>query len=172
VSDQGFDFQQDPPRREVRHFEPPPWEKELFEQHERERAEAEAERQRQEAADQAAEALGATLSADETPSAALPEPKTEPTKGEIDQREVELMLAGLRAEDPDPLARAWLVSVVAGVVLALIGLSVAVWGTVALARHPAGAGGFGGMVLVVFGLGFAGLGGWLVFKGLRQQGVL
>lgn len=178
MSDQGFDFQQEPPRREARRFEPPPWEKDLFEQREREKAEAEAEAELEQQAREAA--AETTVAAEEVPPQAEVSPvETEPEKpekpapkGELDQKQVELMLFELRAEEPDPLARTWVANIVAGAVLVLIGLSVGAWGAAALAKHLGATGTLGGMVMVVFGLAFVGIGGWLVLKGLRQRGVL
>lgn len=170
MSDQGFDFQQEPPRREPRRFEPPPWEKELFEQQERERAELERQ-EREAVAETVTEEKPPTTS--ETVSAAQPgSPEQSPPKGQLDQKQVELMFVELRAEEPDPLARVWVVNAAAGAVLALIGLSVVAWGATALSKHLGTTGTLGGMVMVVFGLAFVGIGGWLVFKGLRQRGVL
>ena len=45
MSDQGFDFGPAPPKREARQFEPPPWERDQFEQRKREEAEREAAEQ-------------------------------------------------------------------------------------------------------------------------------
>ena len=55
--------------------------------------------------------------------------------------------------------------------LLLVGAVVMIWGAAAIAKLGS-AGALGGMVLIVFGVAFAGIGGWLVFKVLRQRGVL
>jgi hypothetical protein len=190
VSDQGFDFGPTPPRREARQFEPPPWEREQFERHKREQAESEA----------AAEAARAKVLAEQeaarpveqaTESAAEPssipdqgeaeaarkgqeaQPATAAPKAEVDEKQVAAMLVGLRAEEPVALEGAWAVNLAAGGVVALIGFASAIWGVTALMKKglPA-AGTLGGLVLLGFGLGFLGIGSWLVFKVLRQRGVL
>jgi hypothetical protein len=53
----------------------------------------------------------------------------------------------------------------------LIGLIILLWGGVGLVRGGM-AGAIGAMVMVGFGLAFAGVGGWMVLNGLRQRGVL
>jgi hypothetical protein len=92
---------------------------------------------------------------------------------EVDEKQVALMMIDLRAEEPPALEGAWAVNVTAGVVVAMVGVASAIWGAAALARKgmPA-AGTLGGLLLLGFGLGFLGLGSWLIFKALRQRGVL
>jgi hypothetical protein len=185
VSDQGFDFQGPPPRRQPRPFEPPPWEKDQFEQ--RAREQAERERAEKEAAGVAAEAQAAAL---EQPapegSAAVEADRPTPQQGSdgqarpstgakaaLDERQVELMMLGLREEEPKTLSKAWFVSFVAGAIVGLVGLTITVWGAAALFNSKLGeAGKLGGMVMVVFGLAFFGIGGWLIYGALRQRGVL
>jgi len=94
-----------------------------------------------------------------------------PAGQRLDEKQVELMMLELKAEEPPVLRGAWKVSLGAGVVVGLIGIVVGVWGIVAIARLGS-AGAFGGMVLVAFGLAFVGIGGWLVFGAMREQGVL
>jgi hypothetical protein len=192
VSDQGFDFGPTPPRREARPFEPPPWERDQFERHKREQAEREAAAEaaraavlvEQEAARSAEQAAGPAAGA--KPSS-IPDqgeakaasggqearPATPAPKAEVDEKQVAAMLVGLRAEEPVELEGAWVVNLAAGGVVALIGFASAIWGVTALTKKglPA-AGTLGGLVLLGFGLGFLGIGGWLVFKVLRQRGVL
>jgi hypothetical protein len=189
VSDQGFDFGPTPPRREARQFEPPPWERDQFERNKREIAEREAAAQEARAkvvaeeeaalvAQQMADAATAEASAGAGAARTLGEgaaaqPETPAPKAEIDEKQVAMMMLGLRAEEPPALEGAWVVNLVAGGVVALIGFASAIWGVTALARKglPA-AGTLGGVILLGFGLGFLGVGGWLVFKALRQRGVL
>ena len=179
MSDQGFDFGPPPPKREARQFEPPPWEREQFERHHREQEER--ERAAQEARDKVLAEQEAARAAEQSAT----EPETalggecenagppESAKAEVDEKQVALMMLGLRAEEPVVLEGAWLVNLVAGVVVGLVGFASLIWGIAALARKgmPA-AGTLGGFVLLAFGVGFLGVGGWLVFKALRQRGVL
>jgi hypothetical protein len=198
VSDKGFDFQPPPPRRQPREFEPPPWEKDQFEQLARERAEqeriereaalvaqAEAEKAASEhsaeedagAGEQVAQAAlpqsdGSTGVAETAPAGVEDQPAAEP-RAVLDERQVELLLLGLREEEPETLAGMWLVSSVAGAVVVVVGLAIGLWGTAAMFNRSLGSTGkLGGTVLVVFGLAFVGVGGWLVYRALRQRGVL
>jgi len=192
VSDQGFDFRPPSERREARQFEPPPWERDQFERHKREQAEREA----------AAEAARAQVLTEQDATRVAQEAaeSPEPTAGagagessetgaigsggevrvseaapqaEIDEKQVALMLLDLRAEEPPALEGAWVVNMAAGLIVALVGFASSIWGGVALSRRglPV-AGTLGGFILLAFGLGFLGLGGWLIFKALRQRGVL
>jgi membrane-bound ClpP family serine protease len=175
VSDRDFDFKPPPPRREARRFEPPPWERDQFEQRERE---LEAQRKaEQEAAEAEAEEQGVAQAATESEQDAhgmQPGVSAEPgPKAEVDEKQVELMMLGLRAEEPETLAGAWAVSVGAGAVVAAVGLALGVWGIVALLTRASGtSGAIGGMMLLALGLCFLGIGGWLIFGVLRQRGVL
>ena len=92
-------------------------------------------------------------------------------KESVDEKQVALMMLELKAEEPAPLEGAWIVTVTAGVVVGLVGIVIGIWGATAIARLGQD-GVLGGMVLVGFGLAFAGIGGWLVFRSLRQRGVL
>jgi hypothetical protein len=192
VSDQGFDFRPPSERREARQFEPPPWEREQFEKQKREQAEreaaAEAARAKvlaQQEAEQAAEkpddtlGIGAATAARETAGAGVVgaaeagKASPEAHKAEIDEKQVALMMLDLRAEEPPALEGVWVVNMTAGVIVMLVGFASTIWGATALARRglPVAAT-LGGFILLAFGLGFLGLGGWLIFKALRQRGVL
>lgn len=94
-------------------------------------------------------------------------------KVELDDKQVALMMLDLRAEEPVSLQAAWAVNLGAGGIVGLVGLVIGVWGIVALANRNLGTTGtLGGMVLVAFGVGFVAIGGWLIYKALRQRGVL
>jgi hypothetical protein len=199
VSDDGFDFSPTPPRRDARRFEPPPWERDQFEQHAREQAEREkAEREAVLAAAKIAAAMlpsevaeGESSTAEGAPltdgAGAEGTPAAPPTgvagqnvlkragvdKPALDEKQVAMMMLELRADEVPVLQRAWLVNFVAGVTTTVVGLAIAIWGALAFGNRNLGATGtFGGMVLVVFGVAFAGIGGWLIYRALRQRGVL
>jgi len=192
VSDQGFDFRPPSERREAKQFEPPPWERDQFERHKREQAEREAAAEaaraqvlaQQEAAQAAEESAGLTESGAAVTGGDAPETGAIGSGGvvraseaapeaEIDEKQVALMMLDLRAEEPPALEGAWVVNLAAGLIVALVGFASSIWGGVALSRRglPV-AGTLGGFILLAFGLGFLGLGGWLIFKALRQRGVL
>jgi hypothetical protein len=212
VSD-GFDFRPPPPRREKRQFEPPPWEKEQFEELARQRAEqerAERERAEQERAEQAeaaereragsdaqaaaeaaheiaavelggeagevaAEAAApAGVSAGERSATAEPavDAAAEP-KPQVDEKRVAMMMLELKAEEPDALEGVWLINIAAGIAVTLIGLAIAVWGLFAFGNRSLGTiGVLGGFVMLMFGVGFIAAGAWLVYRAMRQRGVL
>jgi hypothetical protein len=95
-------------------------------------------------------------------------------KPSLDDQAVARMLIGLRAEEPEALQGAWAVSLGAGIMVGVIGVIVAIWGMAAMGRSG-GMGAVGTMaatILLLFGLGFLGIGGWLIFRALRQRGVL
>ncbi|MDR3687574.1 MAG: hypothetical protein P4L93_11520 [Coriobacteriia bacterium] len=192
MSDQGFDFRPPSERREARRFEPPPWERDQFEQRAREQAEREAaaevaraevlaQQEAARAAEQAAEPpepksgaiAGESVEGEALQQGAELRTSAEAHTAELDEKQVALMMLDLRAEEPPALEGAWVVSMAAGLIVALIGFASAIWGGVALSKRglPV-AGTLGGFILLAFGLGFLGLGGWLVFQALRQQGVL
>jgi hypothetical protein len=94
-------------------------------------------------------------------------------KAELDEKQVALMMLELRAEEPVTLQGAWAVNLGAGGIVGLVGLVIMVWGIVALVNRKLGTTGtLGGMVLVAFGVGFVAIGGWLIYRALRQRGVL
>jgi hypothetical protein len=195
VSDKGFDFQPPPPRRQPRQFEPPPWERDQFERQARERAEQERIEKEAAQAEAARAAPEQPTKKDAGISEQVAQPVStasdggeggaEPTSADVeerpaaeprtvlDERQVELLLLGLREEEPESLAGLWLVGLTAGAVVMVVGLAISLWGTAAMFNSALGSTGkLGGTVLVVFGLAFVGVGGWLVYGALRQRGVL
>jgi hypothetical protein len=184
VSDEDLRFPP-PTRREPAKFEPPPWERDQFDELAKTRLEpgpAEGAKLEQPlasapaatAAEQVAEAVlesarsGAEEPGPEGEGGSVAAPR------EIDQKHLDVMMMGLRAEEPRPEEAYWKVTTIAGVMCSLIGLAITVWAIVAFATL--GKSGARGMtlasVLMLFGLGFAGGGIWVVAKTLRQQGVL
>jgi hypothetical protein len=168
VSDPGFDFRPPSPRRVPRRFEPPPWERDQFEKRAREQAEREkAEKE-------------ALLAAQEAERAGQPGPQdsqvaenTAPATERLDEKQVDLMMLTLRAEESENIGTVWLVGLSAGVLVGLIGIATVIWGAAALLNRKLGSVGTqGGMVLVVFGLTFVSIGGWAIYRSLRQRGVL
>jgi hypothetical protein len=166
-------------RREKPTFEPPPWEKEQFEELSKRKQEAASESAANEApestaihavSENPAESSQPGLEAEDLGAAAAPSSDGGPR---LDEKQVELLMMGLRAEEPLPEREYQRVSMAAGVVSALIGVLITTWAVVglsALKGNPAGW--FFVLVLLIFGIGFMAGGGWLVFRALRQQGVL
>jgi len=180
VSDQDFNFAPPPPRRERKDFEPPPWEKHLFDKLAKEQEQK--QEQTQEPADVAepATAAPAAIMVDE-PKAVVESTTTtgdelvEPPR--LNEAHVAAMLFELRAEEVPATRMYARATLVAGAILLLIGIVMVIWSfvmiSVALRRSDQGRSGvYVGMTVLVFGAGFTGTGAWFVFKTLRQQGVL
>jgi hypothetical protein len=193
VGDQDFDFGTSGKRREARTFEPPPWERDQFDRLAKERAEQEAAEAAARAAVELAASEGSAtigaapavagvnpasaFDAQEAQIAASPFASAEAgagsASGPVDERQVAVMMMDLKSEEPPALGGAWIAVMVAAIVLGAMGIVLTAWGLVELARAGGSSfGALGGGVLTMFGLGFAGLGAWLAFKTLRQQGVL
>jgi hypothetical protein len=171
-------------RRERTKFEPPPWERAQFEELAKAREEQEpAEKPASEepvssaqatAAEEIASAVREAEKVHAAPTAAAGEGDGEKAGPAIDPKRLEVMLMGLRAEEPRPEEAYWVSTTAAGVVSALIGLALTTWGILAFVKLSRS--GLPGLVmasvLTLFGLGFTGGGVWLVQRTLRQRGVL
>ena len=183
VGDQDFNFNP-PPRREAKKpFEPPPWEKAQFEELARRK---EAERVAAEAisgavavqAPTAATTPGASQEAGGVPSDAAQATESPPAAQEgvaiEEDPRIAAMMIELKSEEPSFGRELWRVSIVAGAIVAAIGAVFMVWGVVAIVatRRAGVTGSIGGLILLVFGLMFFGVGAWIVFRTLRQRGVL
>jgi hypothetical protein len=181
VSDQDFNFSQ-PPRREAKKaFEPPPWEQDQFEELARRK---EAEKSVAEIAvsleGPAQGVLSEEPNTQDRPASDVRETadaqrgETAPDEAADEELRIETMMLGLRNEEPPFGTQLWKFAIAAGAVLVAVGIVIVVWGIFAIsaASRTGALGSLGGGVLVIFGLGFAGLGGWIALKTLRQQGVL
>lgn len=176
--------------RNPKAFEPPPWEKEAFE-----------DLQRLRAAQQEAEACEAAVLEDEVssvrPAGKLPaeeetviaEPvsagKVETGEQEVppsgsakddklDQATLNKLLAELAAEEAQAAREMGFIGVIAEVLLVIAGVLLMVWGVAALAgtRQSGWIGVTAGGGLGLFGASFIGVGGWLLYKDLKKRGVL
>ena len=153
-------------RREKPKFEPPPWEREAFDQLARRRAQAGAE-----ASEDAPAPAGSTEVAvppvvgEAVPETAASAPEAAPP----DDAQVELMLRQLR-EQEERAPGTERMAQVAGVVTGSIGAAMAVLGLVELVRSRGGLGFFGGMTVAVFGLGSLALGVWVWMGSRRVKG--
>jgi hypothetical protein len=166
---EGFDFTQ-PERREPKGFEPPPWEKEAFEELRRRREQAPAQ------ADAVEGAESGVPGAIEEPAGVAEE---KPTTGDgsprvVEDREVVVMLASLAAEEPNAQHGIHAVALSAAAVLVVFGLVLVVWGVVALVRsgRTGDVGLLGGSLFLFFGVAAVGFAVWLTVRTLRQRGVL
>ena len=159
--------------RHPREFEPPPWERDQFDELRRRRELEQAQ------SDEAASAAGEA----QPPPGAAPEPAAGPGGGrasrvradglERDQAEVDLMMLELASEEPDvaqPFRRA---GMVIAAIVALVGFAIVVAGIAALVVQGARGGVMGGLagaVVIVFGALLMAGGGWLTILALRQRG--
>ena len=198
MADEGFNFRP-VERREAKKFEPPPWERDQFDELARQRAEreavaaqeAEAARAQAEAdaAWAAAEAAAAEDGAGETPAGTVvsePMLAADATVAQVaeapdagrqaatDEPRVEQMLAELAAQEPKAAGSYWKTNVIVGSGLVIFGSVFLIWGIAGLvaAKGAGVAGMLGGTVMLIFGAGFVFGGMYVVVKNLRQRGVL
>ena len=168
MGDQGFNFTQ-PPRRERKTFEPPPWERDQYEKI----AQAPSTTEDQEP----------PLSEPEGEPRPAAEPAAEPAEGFRDSgekhealgdKQIAAMFVDLRAEEPPAMRDVWKVAMAAAAVVGVVGTVLVMWAITALttAGRTGQVGLFGGIVLLFFGAGFIGAGLWLAERTLRQRGVL
>lgn len=172
-------------KREAGQFEPPPWEREQFEELQR-------RRQEQDRLEQASEHVAAPV--EQTPivepqpnmaareDEASPEevvskePQTEspPRETGADDKMMAAMLLQLQAEEPARNEALWKIGIVFSIGAIAIGLVLLVWGFVAMVRTGSlGATGVvGSTILMAFGGLFVGLGIWTAVRSLKQRGVL
>ncbi len=179
-------FKMPPPqRKEPSRFEPPPWEKEAFEELERRKAAGE-------------ERSEAVVPATEEPAADVPLEKRVPevtkTPGDcgtdgsgvaaeqgkpngatlpVEAVLIE-MLSELRDEEPSSQNVIHGISIGVAIALLALGAVLVIWGMAGIvgSRFTGTIGLAGGAVLLTFGAGFVALALWLVTRTLRQRGVL
>ncbi|MBC7265476.1 MAG: hypothetical protein H5T75_00630 [Coriobacteriia bacterium] len=132
----------DVPRREPRKFEPPPWEREAFEELRRRKEQEQAERELEEALERAR--LAAELPAAEQagapearPVAEQAAPQGEGRPAQIDERQVERMLIQLSLEEPRATQQVSTVATAVAAGMAAAGLGFVVWSAVLFARTRA-----------------------------------
>jgi hypothetical protein len=171
-------------RRDKPSFEPPPWEREQFDElAKRRQAEDPIEQKDEERGAEGTAAGPDALKGGPVPDATqeagteAPEPGAaadEPAGSELDPKQVEVLMMGLRAEEPRLEGTYSKITMVVGALSAFIGLVLMTWGLMGMATPKrAGAGPlFLVGVPLIFGLGFIAGGVWVMFKSLRQQGVL
>ncbi|MHB9004268.1 MAG: hypothetical protein ACYC6C_09440 [Coriobacteriia bacterium] len=165
-----------PQRRRGKSFEPPPWEREQFEQlaraREAQRDESELDQALREL-DEAREVVPDAAAVPLKPMEASFEAEAKPAAHLDDARVIE-MLAQLSAEEPRPIDELWRVGLIGAVVTAAIGLMMIVFGVIGLAKTikagPMGI--FSASILLLFGSGFCALAAWTAVRTLKQRGVL
>ena len=190
VGDHGFNFSQ-PPRRERKTFEPPPWEHEQYDELARKAGQTEPPSAEDQAAEGAREessktripshvatsdaSEGAADAARDTAAGGMVAVhETGTTSKTLDDKKVAAMLIDLQVEEPPAMREVWKVAMVAATLVGVIGAVLVMWGVAALvtAKRTGQIGLFGGVVLLLFGAGFIGAALWLAERTLRQRGVL
>lgn len=171
-------------KREAGQFEPPPWEREQFEELRRRRQEQ--ERLEQLAASEVVpeeQPPGTELQPAETARdaevsqedvASDQRMKEKPSREGTDEKMMAAMLLQLQAEEPARNEALWKIGIVFSVGATAIGLVLLTWGIVAMVRTGSlGATGVvGSTILMAFGGLFVGLGIWTAVRSLKQRGVL
>lgn len=193
MSDQDFDFHRPAERREAKQFEPPPWERDAFEELQRRRSQEEnvSTNAPEEAVEQNPQAERGTGTSGGDPTTGEAPVAKEPIGGhqveppapvktgaqakhQVDERVVIELMAGLKAEEPSVQPAVQWISLFSALVIAAIGTVMILWGMAALigsrASGPTGA--FGGTVLLFFGAAAIAGAVWLTVRTLRQRGVL
>jgi hypothetical protein len=177
VSD-GFDFGRRE-RREAKSFEPPPWEKEAFEQLRRRKDDAPEPAGHEEttATDPEPDAAGGSVKKPQVEAEGAGEAKGDarpPAAAQVDEGTVVEMMAKLAAQEPDAQRSLHALALSVSAAMGVFGLVLIVWGVVALARSGESGriGVIGGSLFFAFGAASAVFAVWLMVKTLRQRGVL
>lgn len=180
MSDQGFDFSPPPPRRERKEFEPPPWERDLFDRSVKERDPSvvvPAVMPSEPAPDREVEPASEPPATTEQGTEHEEKSEGSSAAAQLADSQVAAMLFELKAEE-GPASEVYVkATLLSGALLLFIGIVMVIWSFVMIAvalRQPGRGftGVFIGLTVLLFGAGFAGTGAWFVFKTLRQQGVL
>lgn len=157
-----------PGRKNPSRFEPPPWEKEQFDELAKKKA-AEGARIASEQQVQQAQAEAKRKSEEDT-DRRLQE-VAECGDGET-VTDMGQMMVLLQAEEPSSGKGLWKAGVISGTFLAFVGAIFMVWGIVAM-RVTQGAGSVGQLgagILMFFGIGFIAIAAWTIQRSLRQRG--
>lgn len=187
MDEQGFDFRKAPERREPKRFEPPPWEREAFEA-----IQGGGEPDRPEAGAQQSEPMEVAVSevlevpiGEPAGTGAEEQSAEERNRTGPDEAQMLEMLARLAAEETEETRAvsraAFNVTVGVSITLGAIGMMVLMWGmamfteiaadkrmgVAVAAQKPMGAWTTG-----FVGAGLLGLAVWLLYRMLRQRGVL
>jgi len=158
-------------RREPKRFEPPPWERDQFEQLEKKRSEHEAPTTD---AEGTPGGEGQPTETGERPQGTARHESGPAPEAELDPVMLDEMMFQLRAEEPSATSGLWKVGLAAAAVMLAVGAVMMVWGIVAL-RTTKGAGATGTMgasILLLFGGVFVAITVWTAIRSYRQRGVV
>jgi hypothetical protein len=182
VDDQDFQFRLPVEKRAPKPFEPPPWEKDAFEELEKRRvddaSELQATNEPQVAVEPQAVEPGPVVPVVPAPAAAgmhvaTADAGVEATEPLPEAEMLELM-ARLAEEEPKPGQAYWLAGAAVGLFLVALGGVLLIWATAAFvgSMRTGVIGKFGGTGLGVFGVFFVSTGVWMLYRTLKQRGVL
>jgi hypothetical protein len=179
----------DEEKRDVRRFEPPPWEREAFEALARRKAEEQAAMEALAAAEMAASApvdrtaevlaaeVMAVRSAPDASAKDAGEPEgsvpdaAKPTATGPDDRQVQVLMMELEREETTPVGNVKLIARVAAVITILIGTGMLAGGIAALQKAPGTPlGVLGSGALSVFGMSFMAMAAWVWIRTNRVKG--
>lgn len=183
MSDQGFDFRKSPERRESKQFIVPPWEQDAFEELQRKKQEEGSAEDLTEAIAELAEPTDAVVPLDAVaPQVAAQVVRVDAGKGGAaktgpSEAEVVELLANLAAAEPSVEKEMGLIRLVTALMLGPVGMVLLIWGMAGFVKASAAGPGLFAVKLaagtmIVFGAGFIVGATWLVYRYLRQRGVV
>ena len=175
-----------PGRRDPSQFEPPPWEKEQYDELTKRREEQAAKAAAEaEAAKEAAAAAEAQAAPAETASpgvgpgkpdagsqGSVPGSKPEDAVDGVDPAVMKEMMERLKIEEPEAKSF-WRVRLVVAAFIGVGGAILMIWGMVAFRASSSNQTGvLAAVILLLFGFGFIALAAWTAYRGLQQRGVI
>ncbi len=170
-----------PDRRAPKAFEPPPWEREQFDELAKTKQAEEAvtgtapepvDAPAEEAFEPAAAESGQRTTAPAASGDAVD--REAESSAKVDDAALVEMMATLAAEEPPAAQGLWQLGVIVAVGIGALGLMMLVIGAVGLSKTadsgPIGV--LGGTILVGFGIGMIAIAVWMTVRTLKQRGVL
>jgi hypothetical protein len=105
-------------------------------------------------------------------AALAPEERTAPAGGELDHAHAAMLLDQLRTEEPPVAENLWQARAATAGLFGLVGVAIVIFGLVGVVRTAAAGPGavVGGLMFVLFGGVFVGIGAWVLVQALRQRG--
>jgi hypothetical protein len=173
MDEQGFDFRPGE-RRDPKPFEPPPWEKAAFEELRQKLPQPSEKTEVPDGGEQTQTTPPIGLAGGTTNARPASSDEATGTTAAVDDAMVIEMLSELSAEEPAQPKGLFAVGFGAGLVLVAIGGVMIVWAMAAVlsSRQTGWVGQWSGAGLGIFGAFFVGMGVWMLYRTLKQRGVL
>jgi len=149
--------------RTPRRFEPPPWERDQFEELRRRR-----ESERPAPGPEAGDALAQGVVAAAQPAASGADGEAEALPAEVD-----VMMMELVAQEPDAVGPFRMAGLILAAIVGIVGIGTVIAGVVGLVMQGGRGGAMGALaasIVIAFGLLLVAGGGWLTVLALRQRG--